>query len=66
MAYTQTDLDRLQSAIAKGARRVKLNNEEIEFRSLAEMERLERKIQRELGSTTRNRVMTVQTESGWR
>lgn len=66
MAYTQSDLDALQSAIAKGTRRVRLNGEEVEFRDLKEMERIEAKIKGELGLTTAKRIRYPQTSSGWR
>ena len=40
MAYTQTDIDRLRSNIAKGVKRLKLGNgEEIEFDSYDQMRR---------------------------
>lgn len=37
MAYTQADADRLRQAIASGATRLRMNNEEVQYRSLAEM-----------------------------
>ncbi len=37
MPYTQADADRLRAAIAKGASKIELNGERIEFRSLADM-----------------------------
>lgn len=37
MAYTQTDLDTLDAAIASGERRVRVNGREVEYRSVAEM-----------------------------
>ena len=37
MAFTQTDIDNLKSAIARGVRKVKQGEEEVEYRSLAEM-----------------------------
>jgi hypothetical protein len=66
MAYTQADLDRLQAAIAKGARRVRMNGEEVEFRDLNEMERIEAKIMREISTTNKSRIIHVSTVSGWR
>ena len=66
MAYTDDDLTRLQSAIAKGARKVRLADEEVEFRSLAEMERIEAKIKRELGQVSKSRMTYPATSSGWR
>jgi hypothetical protein len=66
MAYTAEDLAALQSAIARGARRLRMNGEEVEFRDLSEMERIEAKIKAELGLTPRRRVFNPTTESGWR
>ncbi|WP_323041138.1 phage head-tail joining protein [Gemmobacter sp.] len=40
MSYTQQDITRLRSAIAKGASQVRVGEEQITFRSLAEMRSL--------------------------
>lgn len=37
MSYTQTDIDNLRRAIARGASSVKMGEEQVTFRSLAEM-----------------------------
>ena len=37
MAWTQTDLDKIEEAIATGARRVRFQTHEVEFQSLADM-----------------------------
>lgn len=66
MAYSQSDLDALRAAIAKGARVVQMNGERVEFRSLAEMERIERKMMDELGQTTVSRLQRPITSTGWR
>lgn len=66
MAYTQADLDALRRSIAKGVRKVRMGEEEVEFRSLSEMERVERRIQGELGQRSTRRVAVVRTRSGWR
>ncbi len=66
MAYTQADLDNLRRAIAKGARRLRIDGEEVEFRSLAEMERLERKLMVDLGQASTGRLIYPQSTSGWR
>ncbi|MDF1801718.1 phage head-tail joining protein [Thalassovita sp.] len=39
MAYTQAQVDALKAAVAKGATRLKMNGEEVQFGSLAEMRR---------------------------
>lgn len=66
MAYTQSDLDALQSAMARGARRLKMNGEEVEFRSLSEMERLETRIKQDLGLVDARKPIRPVTSSGWR
>lgn len=40
MSYTQDDITRLRAAIAKGASKVRMGDEEVTFRSLAEMRSL--------------------------
>jgi hypothetical protein len=49
VAWTQTDLDNLEKAIRTGARKVKHGDEEIEFRSLREMQSLRREMRKSLG-----------------
>jgi len=66
MAYTQDDLDKLQAAMAKGATSLKLNGEEVVFRSLSEMERIETRMKQELGHVSSGRVTTISTSTGWR
>lgn len=48
MAFTQSDLDRLDAAIASGAKRVRFGSgadaQETEFRSLAEMNQVRERI----------------------
>ncbi|SEF44185.1 hypothetical protein SAMN04515663_101383 [Alcanivorax sp. DSM 26293] len=54
MAYTQSDLDRIEAAIATGTLRITHNGKTTEFRSLNEMIRVRDLIKGELatGSTT--------------
>lgn len=52
MAYTTADLTALQKAIAKGAVKVRMGEEEVTFRSLSEMWALEARIKTELGTVT--------------
>lgn len=49
MAYTQTQLDALEAAIAQGALKVKYENKEVEYRSLEEMLKLRDLMRSELG-----------------
>ena len=39
MAYTQAQIDALKDAVARGAVRVRMNGEEVQYSSLAEMRR---------------------------
>lgn len=49
MAYSQSDLDRLQRAIARGVKTVTYNGETVVYSSLDDMLRAERRIKQELG-----------------
>ncbi len=51
-SYTQEDLDAIEDAIAKGARRVKYTDKEIEYRSLKEMMEIRDFIKRCLSGST--------------
>lgn len=50
MAWTTAERDELKSAIAKGARRVKFADREVEYRSLEEMRQTLAMIEAELGA----------------
>jgi hypothetical protein len=49
MAWTQTDLDALEAAIAQGALRVRYSDKEVQYRSLAEMLQIRDMMRQELG-----------------
>lgn len=66
MAFTQSDLDALRAAMAKGVRKVKMGDEEVEYRSLRDMERMEARIVSELSGSTSSRAFKPKTSSGWR
>lgn len=51
MAYTQTDLDKINAAISGGARRVRLNGREKEFFSAGDLLKLKEEISNELSRT---------------
>lgn len=63
MAYSQTQLAQLETAIAKGATTMQLNGRKVEYRSLEEMERLRDSMRAELGvssaKTSRSRVINI-------
>lgn len=50
MAYTQAEIDALKRAAARGVKRGKMNGEEVEFVSLAEMRRQIREMEAELAA----------------
>ncbi|WP_312530220.1 phage head-tail joining protein [Paracoccus sp. (in: a-proteobacteria)] len=54
MPYTQADADRLRAAIAKGASKIELNGEKVEFRSLADMRETLNMIESELAGGQRS------------
>ena len=56
MAWTQTDLDALCSAIGQGAKEVQYSDKRVVYRSLAEMNELKRTMEQEInGSITPRR-----------
>lgn len=65
MAYTQSDLTNLQKAMASGVKQAMRGDEMVQYRSLAEMERIEEKMKRDLGLTTGSRLTYPTTASGW-
>lgn len=64
MAWTNDDLTKLDKAIASGARVVEYASGKIEYRSLAEMYSIRRKIKVALGLTSSVRRTTVKTSKG--
>jgi len=52
MAFTQTDIDALKKAIAKGVRSVQRNGEMVTFNSLAEMTAALRMMETEVAGTS--------------
>lgn len=55
MAWTQSELDALNSAIANGVTEVRFNDRTVRYRSLDEMMRARRAMIQELGLTTKPR-----------
>lgn len=53
MAYTQTDLNRIEQAIATGTLRITHNGKTTEFRSLAEMMRVRDLIKKDISAGQR-------------
>lgn len=59
MSYTQGQIDALRAAIATGATRVRMNGEEVEYRSLAEMKSILADMEASVAATPRPRVGVV-------
>jgi len=59
MAYTQTDLDKIDAAIAGGLRRVRLNGREAEYFSANDLLTLRTQIQNDLNKSTTVRRPTA-------
>jgi len=68
MAYTQTQLDALETAIAQGALSVQFGERKITYHSLAEMTTLRNTMRSELGVSTpaaaRGRIINIPTGKG--
>lgn len=58
MAWTQTDIDALKSAIARGVKLVRQGHEIVEYATIAEMRQALSVMQAEIGGVDRN-AMTV-------
>ena len=64
MAYTQTQLNTLQAAIASGALTVKYADKTTIYRSLNEMKEIARDMTREINGSDSNPSKTVGIRSG--
>lgn len=60
MSYTQDDVTKLRAALAKGASQVRIGEEQITFRSLAEMRSLLAEMEASLGSSVESRQVYPQ------
>ncbi len=59
MAFTQTDLDNIDAAIARGTKRVRINGEEVEYGSMSELMRARVLIAAEVAGISRSAVQVV-------
>jgi hypothetical protein len=65
MSYTQADLDAIEKAIKGGERRVRLQDKEVEYRTLAEMFAIRNKIATEVaGKTLGMKRVNMVTDKG--
>lgn len=66
MAWTQTQLDALEAAIAQGTTKVKYSDKEVTYRSLDEMMQIRDKIREDLGITSgRNKRIFSEHSRGY-
>lgn len=56
MAFTQTDLDNINTAIATGEMTVEFNGRRVTYRSMAELERAKTHVQGELARNTQSTI----------
>jgi hypothetical protein len=68
MPYTQDDLQRLQTALARGEQRVSFQDKTVVYRSVDELQAAIREVQRSLDTqrgTARKRQIRVTTSKGF-
>jgi hypothetical protein len=65
MAWTQTDLDRIEKAIAAGAKRVRFQTHEVEYQSINEMLKVRDVIKAELDDSARPGVTFAEYQGGY-
>jgi hypothetical protein len=59
MAWTQADIDALKSALGRGLKRARINGEEVEYASIAEMKSVLSMMESEVAGTSRATVSVV-------
>lgn len=64
MAWTQTDLQTLEAAIASGARIVRYGDKEVTYQTLDQMRALRREMQAELGLSSGGRKYFARHSKG--
>lgn len=64
MAWSQSDLDAIEKAIASGARRVRFQTHEVEYQSTSEMLKARDVIRADIDVSTRPGVMLAEYSSG--
>lgn len=65
MAWTQTDLDRLEAAIASGTKRVRFQSHEVEYQSIGDMLKARDVIKAELDVNSRPGVSFAEYGGGY-
>lgn len=64
MAFTQNDIDALEAAIARGVRKVKQGDEEVEYASAAEMRRTLRDMKAQVSPGSVRKMRPVYPRTG--
>lgn len=64
MAYTEDDIEKLETAIASGHSSVSYKDRTVDYRSVDEMERILRKMKREVRGESASRRNNPQYDSG--
>lgn len=64
MAWTQSDLDALETAMKGGVRKVKYSDKEVEYRDLEEMMKLRNIMKKSLGQTKGSRKYFTNFDKG--
>lgn len=59
MAWTQTDIDTLKAAIARGVRKVRINGEEVEYGSMTEMRQALSLMEGEVAGVSRSAITVI-------
>lgn len=64
MAYTLEDLEKLESALASGAKEVEYNDRTVKYRSIKELKDAIQVVKRELGLVNRGGRVLCKTSKG--
>lgn len=66
MAWQQSDLDALETALAKGVRRVRYSDKEVEYQSIDDMIKVRELMRQQLSVTTRPQRIYARFSKGLR
>ena len=65
MAWTQTDINKLKAAMAGGIRRVQYTSGSVEYQSVAEMEKVLKRMEQEVSGVQPTRRTVARFQSGY-
>lgn len=66
MAWSQTDLDALETALAKGVRRVRYSDKEVEYQSIDDMIKVRELMRQQLSQSARPQRIYASFSKGTR